>query len=228
MSTDEILEARREAHGEARLFVLVAAASLIALAATSMAAHWELLGLHGWVWVLLCIPELVLLAMLEFAVRVGDHERARRLIRLPFFVVVLGNLCGLVLLVAGLLTEKSSDLSGAQLLSSGAAVWLTNVVVFGLWFWWLDSGGPIQRAITGRPTPDFQFPQDENRSLAPKAWYPRLEDYVYVALTNAIAFSPTDAMPLTRWAKGLMALEAAISVVAVLLVAARAVNILGS
>ncbi len=76
--------------------------------------------------------------------------------------------------------------------------------------------------------PDFQFPQDENPGLARPGWYPRLEDYVYVALTNGIAFSPTDAMPLTRWAKGLMALDAIISVGAVLLVAARAVNVLGS
>ena len=85
-----------------------------------------------------------------------------------------------------------------------------------------------RRAVAGRRKPDFQFPQDENPGLAQEGWYPRLEDYVYVALTNTIAFSPTDAMPLTRRAKALMALESGISVVAVLLVAARAVNVLGS
>jgi hypothetical protein len=86
----------------------------------------------------------------------------------------------------------------------------------------------VQRALHQRELRDFQFPQDENPGLAPPAWYPRLEDYTYVAFTNAIAFSPTDAMPLTRWAKWLMALESALSVVAILVVAARAVNVVGS
>ena len=111
---------------------------------------------------------------------------------------------------------------------SGAIVWLTNVIVFGLLYWSLDAGGPRARARRGRRRPDFWFPQDDNDRLARSGWYPRLEDYTYVALTNGIAFSPTDAMPLTRLAKALMGLEALISVGAVLLVAARAVNVLGS
>ncbi len=119
-----------------------------------------------------------------------------------------------------LLTEESSNLSAAQLLASGGVVWLTNVIVFGLWYWWYDAGGPVRRAMHGRKQPDFQFPQDDNRQTAAPGWYPRLEDYVYVALTNGIAFSPTDSMPLTRVAKRLMALDSTISVAAMLLVAA--------
>jgi small-conductance mechanosensitive channel len=228
MSTDELHEARREARVDAIAFVLAASALLVALAATSLLAEWELLGVHGWVWLALCVPEALLVVVLSMSARVGDHERAHRLTQVFLAFVVLGNLAGLLLLVAALLTEKSSDLSGAQLLTSGAVVWLTNVIVFGLWFWTLDGGGAVRRASLGRAAPDFLFPQDQGQSPAGAGWYPRLEDYVYVALTNGIAFSPTDTMPLTRAAKALMALESMISVVALLLVAARAVNVLGT
>src|SRR5438309_1203707 len=97
---------------------------------------------------------------------------------------------------------------------------------FGLAFWELDCGGPVARALATAPRkPDFQFPQDENAQLAREGWAPRLWDYFYVSLTNATAFSPTDALPLTRPAKALMAAESTLSAITVLLVAARAVNI---
>jgi hypothetical protein len=225
---DALAEARREASVEATLFTLVAAGLLVALGVTSYTADWELLAVHGWVWLALCIPHVLLAVALVYSVRIGDHVRAHGLLKLFTTGVIFSNLCGLGLLTAALLTEKSSDLSGAQLLMSGAVLWLINVIVFGLAFWALDCGGPAQRAVNGHVRPDFQFPQDENPQLARPGWYPRLEDYVYLAMTNGIAFSPTDAMPLTRWAKGLMALDAIISVGAVLLVAARAVNVLGT
>jgi hypothetical protein len=225
---DAVAEARREAHVEATLFILVAAALLSALGVTSYIADWELLGVHGWVWLALCIPDVVLVVALVISAQEPDHVRAHRMLTVFITVVILSNLTGLTLLTAALLTEKSSDLSAAQLLMSGAVLWLINVIVFGLAFWTLDCGGPAQRALVGRGQPDFQFPQDENPQLARPGWYPRLEDYVYVAMTNGIAFSPTDAMPLTRGAKGLMALDSVISVGAVLLIAARAVNVLGT
>lgn len=221
-------EARREARVEATLFVLFAAGLLVLLAVTSLLEGWELLGLHGWAWLLLCIPELLLVAALFSTAGMTDHRQAYRVLVVFTSLVILGNLIGLGVLTAALLTEPASDLSGGQLLMSGGVLWLTNVVVFGLVYWSLDSGGPAERAINGRHQPDFQFPQDENPQLARTGWYPRLEDYVYIALTNGIAFSPTDAMPLTRWAKGTMALDAMISVGAVLLIAARAVNVLGA
>jgi len=93
-------------------------------------------------------------------------------------------------------------------------------------FWGIDRGGPVRRRQPDPPPPDFQFPQMENPQLAEPGWYPKLEDYIYVSFTNAIAFSPTDAMPLTRRAKRLMLSESAISVMTVVLVAGRAVNIL--
>jgi uncharacterized membrane protein len=105
------------------------------------------------------------------------------------------------------------------------AVWATNTIVFALWFWGVDRGGPIRRIRANPPPPDFQFPQMENPQLAEPGWSPRLFDYVYVSFTNSIAFSPTDAMPLTRRAKLLMLAESGVSSVTILLVAARAVNI---
>jgi uncharacterized membrane protein len=100
------------------------------------------------------------------------------------------------------------------------------VISFGLVFWFLDRGGPVRRIEPDPPFPDFQFPQHENPTLAPSDWHPRLWDYLYLSFTNSIAFSPTDAMPLTLTAKALMLLESAISATTVLLVAARAINIL--
>jgi hypothetical protein len=225
---DELAEARREAGVEATLFILVAAGLLVALAVTSYMAGWELRGVGGWVWLVLTIPALLLVVALLYGAQMPDHVQAHRLLKLFLSFVIVGNLSGLTLLTTALLTEESTDLTAPQLLMSGAVLWLINVIVFGLAFWTLDCGGPVQRAMKGHGLPDFQFPQDENPQLARPGWYPRLEDYVYVAMTNGIAFSPTDAMPLTRWAKGLMGLDAIISVGAVLLVAARAVNVLGN
>jgi uncharacterized membrane protein len=104
---------------------------------------------------------------------------------------------------------------------------LSNSIAFGLAFWELDCGGPVARALAAtHRKPDFQFPQDENPQLAQDGWAPRLWDYFYVSLTNGIAFSPTDVMPLTRPAKALMAAESTLSAATVLLIAAHAVNIL--
>jgi len=114
----------------------------------------------------------------------------------------------------------------AQLLLTGAAIWLTNVIVFGLWYWEFDRGGPVERAAGVRPYPDFTFPQMTSPELAPPSWEPGFVDYLYMSFTNAMAFSPTDVMPMTRWAKLTMLAQSLISVVTVALVIARAVNIL--
>ena len=128
------------------------------------------------------------------------------------------------MLLAALAGSDAGSLSAGELLAHGAVVWLTNIITFGLLFWMLDEGGPRVRAERGRRDPDFQFPQD---AIGRSDWSARLSDYLYVSLTNAIAVSPTDTMPLTRRAKGLMAVESLISYAVVILVVSRAVNVLG-
>jgi hypothetical protein len=112
------------------------------------------------------------------------------------------------------------------LLASGAAIYATNVIAFGIWYWELDRGGPFVRASGGRPYPDFLFPQMSDPHLASPDWEPLFFDYLYVSLTNVFAFSPTDTMPLSRWAKTLMASQSVVALSTTALVIARAVNIL--
>lgn len=221
--------AMREARDEAAPFALAAAAILIALAVVSKHANWQLLG-HGlwWMWLAVAVPYVLLFAALLFGLsRLVRHDRRREIVIGLLGFVWICNVLGVVVLVASLVAHSGTHITGRQLLVSGGVVWFTDAVAFGLAFWELDCGGPVARALSKAPRkPDFQFPQDENVQLARESWAPRLWDYFYVALTNATAFSPTDAMPLTRPAKALMAAESTLSALTVLLVAARAVNIL--
>jgi hypothetical protein len=116
---------------------------------------------------------------------------------------------------------------GRPLIFSGVALWVTNVLLFGLWYWELDQGGPLARAERSDLEPDFLFPQmtDEIRRMKPN-WMPGLIDYLYLSLTNSSAFSPTDTLPLTATAKLLMGTQAIVSMLILVLVVARAVNIL--
>ena len=116
--------------------------------------------------------------------------------------------------------------SPASLLAFGGSIWLTNMVVFSLWYWEFDRGGPGARAEAIDPYPDFLFPQMTDPEYAPMDWKPTYFDYLFTSYTNASAFSPTDVMPLTRWAKMLMMVQSATSLTTVGLVIARAVNIL--
>jgi uncharacterized membrane protein len=140
-------------------------------------------------------------------------------------LLVAADVMGVGVLIVALASSSAASLSAGDLLAHGTVVWLSNIITFGLLFWQLDEGGPRLRAERGRPDPDFQFPQDARGRAE---WSPRLSDYLYVSLTNAIAVSPTDTMPLTRRAKGLMAVESLVSYAVVILVVARAVNVLGA
>jgi hypothetical protein len=112
------------------------------------------------------------------------------------------------------------------LLAAAAIVWVSNNIAFALLYWELDSGGAAERAHGLRAHPDLAFPQQLNPDIAPANWRPRFIDYLYLGFTNATAFSPTDAMPLAPWAKIAMTVQAAISLVVLGLVVARAANIL--
>ena len=135
------------------------------------------------------------------------------------------NIVSVILLVHHLLAGGKNT-SGKALVYAALAVWLTNVIVFGLWFWEVDKGGPAARSGQHERIPDFLFPQMTDQRITSSEWRPGFIDYLYVAFTNATAFSPTDTMPLTQMAKLLMTAESLVSMITVIVVAARAVNIL--
>jgi hypothetical protein len=220
-------EAEVESRWEAAPAVLLVIALQASLGLVSRQQDWMLWRLPWWAWLLLVVPEALLLVPLAFSQprrRLEQIGRRRAAALVLFGVMSVGNGLALLALIVSLL--EGGETSGAELLFKGGTIWSTNVIAFGLWFWAFDRGGPIRRREPDPPTPDFQFPQMENPQLAAPGWHPRLVDYVYVSFTNSVAFSPTDAMPLTRWAKLLMLTESAASAITVLLVAARAVNIL--
>src|SRR5437870_4658545 len=229
LDADRLAAAARDARDDAAPFALTAAVILIALGIVSMHAHWDLLGHRlWWMWLIVAVPYVLLSGTLLLGLgRLIQHDRRREIVIALLVLVWVFNVLGVVLLVISLVAHSGVQMTGRQLLFSGGALWITDAIAFGLAFWELDSGGPVARALSAAPRkPDFQFPQDENPMLAPKDWTPRLWDYLYVSQTNSIAFSPTDVMPLTRRAKTLMAAEATLSAITLLLVAARAVNIL--
>jgi uncharacterized membrane protein len=117
--------------------------------------------------------------------------------------------------------------AGRPLLIAAAEVWATNAIVFALWYWEFDGGGPPTRLADPAGRRDFVFVQMLSPELAEPGWHPRFVDYLYFSFANASAFSPSDTLPLTRWAKLMMLFQSSISIVTVVLVAARAVNMLG-
>ncbi|MDP9116738.1 MAG: hypothetical protein M3O28_05670 [Actinomycetota bacterium] len=183
-------------------------------------------GLHPrWV-----IPslELLLLAVLT-VINPIRLTRATRIGKAASLAVVaaitLDNAISAGLLDHQILTSKASG-DAIGLLGSGAAIYLTNIIAFGIWYWELDRGGPFARSAASTAYPDFMFPQMSVPALAPPHWEPRFADYLYVSFTNVMAFSPTDTMPLSRWAKTLMAVQSMIALSTIALVIARAVNVL--
>lgn len=229
MSDDRLDEVRRVARREAAPFVLVAVSADLLLAAASWWLGWQLYSASNWwIWVVLAVPALVLAVVLSLGIgRLGVSSRHRREAAVILLgVLALANFTA-VGLVLGSLAGGGSKMTGLQLLATAAVVLTVNIITFAVVFWEVDCGGPAARATAERRvTPDFQFPQDENPELAPKGWAPALLDYLYIAATNSIAFSPTDAMPLTHRAKLVMGIESFIAAVTLLIVAARAVNIL--
>ena len=214
---------RRRTEGEARWQVALCTAVAIALQVavpdrlTLLSPSWVLPALEGAMLICLIIAN---------PHRINRQSRALRSFGLLLAALIsLANAWSLWQLASGLVTGHQHWNAG-PLLITGGAIWLTNVIVFGLWYWEFDRGGPVARALGTNPYPDFQFPQMVSPEMAPPHWEPQFADYLYLAFTNAAAFSPTDVMPLSRWAKLAMTLQSAISIVTVVLVVARAVNIL--
>lgn len=142
-------------------------------------------------------------------------------------IMSLANAVSAGRLIHSLLDGRAASDAGL-LLRWGGTIWVANIVVFALWYWDLDRGGPASRALALREHPDLLFPQMANPETAPADWQPEFVDYLYLSFTTSTAFSPTDVLPLARWAKMTMMLQTMVSIATVVLVVARAVNVLGT
>jgi uncharacterized membrane protein len=140
-------------------------------------------------------------------------------------VMTTGTVVAVIVLAYDILVALQG-VTATVLLSRGAAVWVENVIVFSLWYWQFDRGGPAERAADIPVPPSFAFPENATPELAPAGWRPAYPDYLYLSFTNATAFSPTDTLPVRRWAKLTMMIQAALSLVIAILVIARAINVL--
>jgi uncharacterized membrane protein len=213
---------KRRTDGEQRWPAAVAIAALIALEwllpeRLSLGPRWLFPGLQ------------VLIIVVIVAANPGRMRKSSPMLRtlglLLIGVASAGNVYSVVRLVLDIVGGHDTG-SAASLLMAGGGIYLINVLTFAVWFWELDRGGPAERAAGNDPYPDFLFPPMTSPGMAEKDWEPFFLDYFYVAFTNATAFSPTDTLPLSRWAKFAMALESAIALVTAALVVAKAVNAL--
>jgi uncharacterized membrane protein len=177
-------------------------------------------------WLLPALEAVLLVGLSLATPRQLEHEhtiRRRTAISLTAFVSA-ANVFSLVELTHFLLRHANPN--PRELIVAGVLIWLTNFLIFALWYWEIDRGGPGRRAAGHDGAPDFLFPQMSDDRIEPRDWRPRFIDYLYVSLTNATAFSPTDTMPLTPMAKGVMGVQSLVSLVTIGLVVSRAVNIL--
>jgi uncharacterized membrane protein len=181
----------------------------------------------GPTWLLPSVEGALLLALIAIVPRrANSHSRGRRRFALAVIgLVSAANVASLGLLVHFLINGGRAG--GHPLIVSGVVLWATNVLLFAVWYWELDGGGPVARHLDPESLRDFEFPQMDNPKLAPSGWRPGYLDYLYVSLTNATAFSPTDTMPLTHIAKVVMSVQSIAALATIGLVVARAVNILG-
>jgi hypothetical protein len=172
--------------------------------------------------------EAALLVALLLANPAHIEGRARWLRRVASVLIVALAIVALVataVLIADLIRGAEVTESASTLLASGALIWLGNIVAFSLIYWQFDSGGPLARFGGERPYPDLAFTQHMSPEFAPPGWRPQYADYFILGLTTSTAFSPTDVMPMSVWAKLTMALQSVISLAVVGLVIARAVNV---
>lgn len=178
-------------------------------------------------WWLVPALEAVLLIPLMIAnpSRLSRQSRDMRLLSISLIALVnLANVVSLALLIHVLVNGTKTN--GKPLILAAVGIWLTQVIVFGLWYWEIDRGGPVARTLADHPPPDLLFTQMANPAVTKEPWVPTMFDYIYVSLTNSTAFSPTDTMPLTARAKTLMGAQSLISLATIAIVGARAVNIL--
>lgn len=177
----------------------------------------------GPTWLLLAIIVLLLIPI-GIAARRGDYRVTRLLTFLANGIITASMIASLVLLVRGIPQHLETP---QALLRSACFLWVTNILVFALWYWKLDCGGPLQRELpNGMAKSAFLFPQMTCWTKPDAPWVPNFVDYLFLAFNTSTAFSPTDTAVLSRWAKLGTMLQSLISLTIIALLAARAVNIL--
>jgi uncharacterized membrane protein len=185
--------------------------------------------LPTWLLYILTTAVLVPIAGLALATAKAHWLRLERMATLLFALASgVGTAANLANLISAMI-HQSGQISGLQLLSSSIAVWITNVFAFSLLYWHVDRGGPESRARNTHRRPDWRYPQDGAATTeVPSDWRPTYVDYLFLSFSTATAFSTTDVTPLTPRAKMLMMLESSLSLVTLVVVTARAINILGN
>lgn len=182
----------------------------------------------AWLPLLLGAAVIIPMVVVGFTHEKAAWLRLERVLTLLFFAAALiGTLATLGNLVRAMV-RRPEDISGLALLSSSIAVWITNVLMFSLLYWQVDRGGPSNRAHRAEVWPDWQFPQAQATGEVPPDWRPLFVDYLFLGFSTATAFSMTEALPLTPRAKLLMMTESTIALVTIVVVASRAINILGT
>jgi uncharacterized membrane protein len=177
---------------------------------------------------LIILTELGLAVLLAFTM--NKHRAHRTGVHSTLAVLLLGiisvaNISGLVYVLHSLIINHAL-LTGEQLLTSAIAIFMTNIIVYALWYWEIDSPG-LTRTHWSKFDKDFQFTQQDLAAEFPN-WQPQFIDYLFLSVTNAVNFAPADARPLTHQAKLLMASQSLVSVFTLALVLARSVSILGA
>jgi hypothetical protein len=217
---------RRPTDGEARWQVALCTAAAIAL---QLPVNGREILVHP-AWIMPAVQGALLVGLVAANPhRINRESRALRTLALMLAALLsLANAWSAWALVDDIV-RGTGPKAASGLLVTGGTIWLTNVIVFALWYWEFDRGGPVARALaTTQRYPDFLFANMtvmDVPGLVPKEWEPTFTDYLYLAFTNATAFSPTDTLPLSRWAKMGMTLQSAVSLITATLVIARAVNI---
>lgn len=176
---------------------------------------------------MIILTEVILAILIGFTVNM-HHKRARDLHH-AVAIVLLGlisaaNISGLIFVLHSLIVEQGV-ISGERLLAAAVAIFITNIIVYALWYWEIDSPG-LTRTVWSKYDKDFQFTQNDLSDEFPD-WQPQFGDYLYLSITNAVNFAPSDGRPLSLQAKFLMASQSIVSVFTLALVIARSVSVLG-
>ncbi len=208
------------------LAVLVAGALHAVLPTELRQLPPELLGDSRW-WYLVVITVLLAALMIGDPGRIDRPSRWLRVLTIALIALISAdNAVQAGRLVVSILSTNPFTEDANKLLIAGGAIWLANVIGFSLWYWEVDRGGAVARSQGTTTKPAFVFPEMVNPQFVDSDWYPRFVDYFHLSFTTATAFSPTDVSAIKPWAKLMMMLEEAISLLVAILVVARAVNIL--